>query len=69
MNLTVITAQGPRTLPAQPGQPLLDALRDAAGLAPQAPCGGRGTCKKCTVYLLEDGCLRKEPVAARGTLF
>lgn len=55
MNLTVITAQGPRTLPAQPGQTLLNALRDAAGLAPQAPCGGRGTCKKCTVYLLEDG--------------
>ena len=39
---------GPHRLTAQPGQLLLDCLRDA-GLAPEAPCGGQGTCGKCVV--------------------
>jgi uncharacterized 2Fe-2S/4Fe-4S cluster protein (DUF4445 family) len=32
------------------GQTILEALR-GAGLAPDAPCGGRGACKKCGVIL------------------
>ena len=31
---------GSQLLPAQPGEPLLECLR-RAGLAPEAPCGGR----------------------------
>ena len=50
MSITVSTPSGPRDLPVQPGQTLLDALRQA-GLPVRAPCGGRGTCGKCTVYL------------------
>lgn len=34
---------------ADPGTVLLHALREA-GLAQDAPCGGRGTCGKCKVY-------------------
>ena len=37
-------------LHAQPGQTLLDVLRQA-GLAVSAPCGGNGTCGKCHVTL------------------
>lgn len=37
-------------LTAQPGEMLLDCLR-RAGLAPDAPCGGHGTCGKCTVLV------------------
>jgi len=35
------------------GTLLLDAIRNA-GLSVDAPCGGRGTCKKCTV-MIENG--------------
>ena len=55
MTITVLTAQGSRSVSAQPGLNLLEALRSEEGLAPHAPCGGKGTCKKCTVYLLENG--------------
>lgn len=37
-----------RTVFAQPGQNLMDILRKA-GLSPDAPCGGHGTCGKCRV--------------------
>ncbi len=39
-----------KTLFALPGENLLNVLR-RYGLAPDAPCGGQGTCRKCTVYL------------------
>ena len=41
---------GDRVLKAQPGQLLLGCLREA-GLAPENPCGGQGTCGKCTVLV------------------
>ena len=51
MTITVLTDPGPRLLDARPGQSLLDALRQAADLPVHAPCGGQGTCQKCTVFL------------------
>lgn len=52
MNITFLLEDGTRTvLPAQPGQTILDALRSAGDLPIHAPCGGQGTCRKCTVYL------------------
>lgn len=44
-----ITVNG-RVCPAQPGQSLLEVLR-AAGLHPDAPCGGKGMCGKCRVQV------------------
>lgn len=41
---------GSITLEAQPGELLLSCLR-RAGLAPDAPCGGRGRCGKCAVLV------------------
>lgn len=38
------------TLPVEAGTNLLDALRHA-GLQPDAPCGGKGTCGKCKVLV------------------
>ena len=51
MNITVLLETGSLVLPAQPGQSLLDVLREHEGLPVHAPCGGQGTCGKCTVYL------------------
>lgn len=48
MEVTVFSAGAPITLPARAGQTLLEVLR-AHGLAPDAPCGGRGTCGGCRV--------------------
>lgn len=53
MNITVLLDSGPQVLPAAPGQSLLDVLREHDGLPVYAPCGGEGTCRKCTVYLSE----------------
>ena len=39
-----------RAICARAGQTVLEALRDA-GLAPDAPCGGHGTCGKCGVLI------------------
>lgn len=46
--ITVEPAQ--RILEAAPGENLLPLLR-RAGLAPEAPCGGSGTCGKCRVLI------------------
>ncbi len=51
MNITVLLGDGPLTLSARPGESLLDVLREHGGLPVRAPCGGQGTCQKCTVYL------------------
>ncbi len=51
MNITVLLETGPVTLSARPGETLLDVLRAREGLPVRAPCGGQGTCHKCTVYL------------------
>ena len=50
--LTLIAPSGEQSIPFLPGETLLAALR-RAGLAPDAPCGGRGTCGKCRVTLRE----------------
>ena len=51
MDITVLLESGPLVLSAQPGQSLLDVLREHGGLPIHAPCGGQGTCEKCTVTL------------------
>ena len=51
MKLTVLLESGAKTISATPGQTLLDAIRAEEGLPVHAPCGGQGTCQKCTVYL------------------
>lgn len=39
-----------RVIRGEPGQTLMEALQ-AAGLAVDAPCGGKGTCGKCRVWV------------------
>lgn len=79
MNITILLESGAKTISAAPGQTLLDAIREDAGLPIHAPCGGQGTCGKCTVYLTgpegetpvlacrtpaEDGMILRLPAAA-----
>lgn len=61
MNITVLQDGRPTACPAQSGQTLLEALRPQAAL--HAPCGGHGACRKCTVYLVDEGG-RESPVLA-----
>ena len=51
MNITVLLESGPLVLSAQPGQSLLDVLREHDGLPVHAPCGGQGTCEKCNRFV------------------
>ena len=51
MKITILLESGAKTISAVPGQTLLDAIRAAEDLPIHAPCGGQGTCRKCTVYL------------------
>lgn len=53
MKLTVITNKTVQEIEARAGQTVLDALRQGQKLSVHAPCGGKGTCKKCTVYINE----------------
>jgi uncharacterized 2Fe-2S/4Fe-4S cluster protein (DUF4445 family) len=49
MNMVrILGAVEPQAVPAASGETLL-AILSRAGLAPDAPCGGRGTCGKCRV--------------------
>ena len=72
MTIQVITGHGRVDLPAQPGQTLLEVLRHHGNLSVHAPCGGRGTCKKCTVYLIsaegERACLACQTLAEDGMI-
>ena len=54
MTITLLLSDRTETLSAVPGQTLLDAIRAREGLPIHAPCGGQGTCKKCTVYLVTE---------------
>ncbi|SHJ06947.1 ASKHA domain-containing protein [Parasporobacterium paucivorans] len=45
------------------GTTLLEAQR-LAGLEPDAPCGGKGTCGKCLIEILSDGPVRTEKACA-----
>ncbi|MGN1004409.1 MAG: ASKHA domain-containing protein [Oscillospiraceae bacterium] len=49
MTLTVIGNGTRREIDAREGETVLAALRRAGLTAPEAPCGGNGTCKKCLV--------------------
>lgn len=53
MKLTILTESGAKVISADPGRTLLDVIRAQDGLPVHAPCGGQGTCKKCTVYLTD----------------
>ena len=79
MNITILLESGAKTIPAAPGQTILDAIRAQEVLPIHAPCGGQGTCQKCTVYLsgpegevpvlacrtaAEDGMVLRLPAAA-----
>ena len=41
-------------VPFRPGETILEALRGLTGAGIHAPCGGRGTCGKCTVFLRDE---------------
>ena len=79
MKLTILLESGSKEITVQPGQTILDAVRAQDGLPVHAPCGGQGTCGKCTVYLsgpegetavlscrtpVEDGMIVRLPSAA-----
>ena len=49
--LTVHNSGTTRTVPAREGESILSALQSAGMAAPDAPCGGNGTCKKCLVQV------------------
>lgn len=51
MKLTILSEFGQQILDAQPGQTLFQVLRPNYATHISAPCGGQGTCQKCTVYL------------------
>ena len=53
---TVRVMPGDQALTAKEGDNLLELLR-AAGLQPEAPCGGKGTCGKCKVLVDGVECL------------
>jgi len=50
--LRVLLCGEERLVPFRPGASVLEALQELTGAALHAPCGGRGTCGKCTVTLL-----------------
>ena len=65
MTVTLLPESGPISISVTNGQTILDAIRARDGLPVHAPCGGAGTCRKCTVYLVgEDG---ETPVLACRT--
>ena len=51
MTITLLLESGPVSVTAQAGQTILDVVQAQAGLPIHAPCGGQGTCRKCTVSL------------------
>lgn len=50
MHILVLCPEGQLELPFFPGQTILELLRQKKGSSVEAPCGGQGSCKKCTVY-------------------
>lgn len=79
MTITLLLESGPVSVAAEPSQTILDVVQAQAGLPIHAPCGGQGTCRKCTVYLsteqgeqavlacrtpVEDGMMVRLPSAA-----
>ena len=66
MKLTVISDSSTRSVPFQEGLTILDVLREQEGLPVHAPCGGKGTCKKCTVYIDGEAVLACQVLAKDG---
>ena len=54
IKITVITQQGVSVIGSVEGSTLLDILRQN-GYSVYAPCGGKGTCGKCTVNIRDEG--------------
>lgn len=52
MTITLLTGDKAETISLRQGMTILDALRSREGISVHAPCGGQGTCNKCTVYLI-----------------
>ena len=50
ITISLLWCQKEITLSAVSGQTILDAIVGQAELPIHAPCGGRGNCRKCTVY-------------------
>lgn len=65
--MTIFVQQGneKKELTFTAGQTLLEILREA-GYEVSAPCGGNGTCGKCTVYIAGEAHLACQTVAADG---
>lgn len=64
MQITLLLDDGSKICNVSPGQTLLEALRGERTIS--APCGGHGTCGKCTVYLAGD--TGETPVLACQTI-
>lgn len=54
MNIRLRCGTRTETVSARAGETLLEAIRRGAGASVHAPCGGQGTCGKCTVYLVTE---------------
>ena len=57
-----------RAIPAVEGESILAALHAAGIAAPDAPCGGNGTCKKCLVHVAGLGDVLSCKTAVSGDL-
>ena len=61
MTITVYEGTIKHELPFEEGETILQALQNAGIQSITAPCGGKGACKKCSVYVrsaeLTDSCL------------
>lgn len=49
--LTVARGAAEKRIPCAPEDSFLTALRDAGFTEPETPCGGKGTCHKCRVFV------------------
>ena len=65
MTIFVQQGQAKMEIPFTAGQTLLEILREA-GFEVTAPCGGNGTCGKCTVYIGGEAYLACQTEAADG---
>ncbi len=66
MTITVLSDSKTCSVPFAPGQTVLDAVRAFGGLEITAPCGGRGSCRKCMVLVGERQVLACQTPAEQG---
>ena len=55
MTITVYEGKEKHEIPFEEGNTVLDVLQQGGIKSFTAPCGGKGTCKKCTVFVQCDG--------------